>query len=315
MTSRKAPVEIAIRHLQAQMPGLLIFDCVARHMNFARAAEELMVTPTAVSKTIKGLEAQVGVRLFNRNTRSVALTEAGHTLLGNLKPALEQIKFSLTDVVEHADRPAGLLRLTTSYVAYATLIEPHVQAFLAQYPEITLEISLDSSLVDIVDKGFDAGIRLGHAVQRDMIVAPLGPIQTLVAVASPDYLAHAGTPQHPNDLLQHICVRQRLSNQARFFEWSFLIEGKPAVIDVHGQFIVDEMRLAAAAAQNGVGIAYVFRHFIDEALQSGKLTALLPQYSQPRGAFHIYYPSKRHMSPKLRIFIDHIRAANWAMPR
>ena len=310
MASVSALGDITLRELQAKLPGLLIFQCVAHHLNFSRAAEDLMVTPTAVSKSIKQLEVQMGVRLFNRNTRSAALTEAGKKLLTNLKPALEQIKYSLESATSDTEHPAGLLRINSAFVPYATLVEPHLQSFLAKYPEINFEVSLDSSLVDIVESGFDAGIRLGHAVQRDMVIARLGPVQSLVAVASPGYLEKHGRPSQPQELLKHQCIRQRFASQTRFFEWTFQVNGKSMVIDVDGQMVVDEMRLAATAALNGIGIAYVFRQFVEANIKSGALKVVLEKNSPQRGMFHIYYPSNRQMPGKLRVFIDHIRAAN-----
>lgn len=304
--------DMTLRELQARLPGLLVFQSVAHHLNFARAADELMVTPTAVSKAIKQLEEQMGVRLFNRNTRSTALTEAGQKLATHLEPALRQLKYSLESATSDTERPAGLLRINTSFVPYATLIEPHLASFLAAHPEVRFEVSLDSTLVDIVESGFDAGVRLGHAVQRDMVAVRLGPTQSLVAVASPGYLAEHGRPAHPHDLLGHRCIRQRFASQTRFFEWTFQVGGKPVTIDVDGQMIVDEMRLAARAAADGIGIAYVFRQFVEDDIASGALEVLLEKHSQPRGMFHLYYPSTRQMPGKLRVFIDHLRAANGA---
>jgi DNA-binding transcriptional LysR family regulator len=159
------------------LPALLTFDCVARHLNFGRAATELDVTPTAISKTVKQLESQLGVRLFNRTTRSVALSEPGAQLFRTLGPALEQIRQSVGNVSGAFGRPYGTLRINTSYVAYACLITAALPAFLKRYPEIELEVSLDNTLTDIVAAGFDAGIRLGHALHRDMVAVPLGPLQ------------------------------------------------------------------------------------------------------------------------------------------
>lgn len=315
MVKQAAISDLTIRDMQARLSGLLIFECVARHKNFARAADDFMVTPTAISKSIKQLEEQMGVRLFNRTTRSTALTEAGQMVYDTLKPALAQIKLSLESVSDTTDSPAGLLRLNSSYVAYATLIEPHLASFLAKYPDITFEVSLDNSLADIVGRGFDAGIRLGHALQKDMVSVRLGPIQTLVAVASPDYIAEHGKPTQPSDLLTHRCIRQRFASGAKFLEWEFLIAGKPVVIDVKGPMVVDEMRLAANAARNGIGIAYVFQQFVAADIASGNLVVLIKKYNPPRDMFHIYYPSGRQLPGKLRVFIDHIRAANWAMPK
>jgi len=302
--------DMTVRALQARLPGLLVFHCVARHLNFARAADDLMVTPTAVSKAIRQLEDQMGVRLFNRNTRSTALTEAGATLAAGLAPALRQLAQALELATSDAGQPTGLLRINAAFVPYSTLIEPHLPDFLERYPGIRFEVSLDSNLVDVVGEGFDAGVRLGHAVQRDMVAVPLGLAQSLIAVASPGYLAAHGTPAHPKDLLAHRCIRQRFASQTKFFDWTFHVQGKAMVVDIEGRMVVDEMRLAASAAREGIGIAYVFRQFVEADLRSGVLEPLLEKYSQPRGMFHVYYPSKRQMPAKLRAFIDHMRAAN-----
>src|SRR5215475_5126432 len=176
------------------LPALASFECVARHLSFVRAAEELGVTTTAVSKTIKQLEAQLGVRLFNRTTRSVALTEAGANLLVTLGPALAQIRDSVQQAGDLSEHPRGLLRINTGYVPYAALIQPRLASFGERYPEITLDITIDNNLSDIVAGGFDAGIRLGYALQRDMIAVPLGPVQQLTVVGSPRYFKRRGIP-------------------------------------------------------------------------------------------------------------------------
>ncbi|CAI3798306.1 LysR family transcriptional regulator [Rheinheimera sp. MM224] len=310
MANRNSHSDIGLRELQAQLPSLIIFQCVARHLNFARAAEELLVTPTAISKSIKNLELQMGVRLFNRNTRSTALTEAGQKLLTNLKPAIEQIKYSLDTITHDSERPAGLLRISSSYVAYANLIEPHLANFLRKFPSIILDISIDSTLVDIIEGGFDAGIRLGHAVEKDMVIAPLGAMQDFVAVASPSYLDEQGVPAYPNDLLHHSCIRQRFSNQKKVIEWAFNIEDKLITVNVDGSLIVDEMRLAANAAVKGIGVAYVFRQFVEKEISAGELITILEKFSRPRSMFHIYFPNRRQMPGKLRAFIDFIRTEN-----
>ena len=296
------------------LPGLLAFDSVARHLNFARAAEEHAVTATAMSKTVKALEAQLGIRLFNRTTRSVALTEAGAKLIATLAPALLQIRQSIEQVGESSARPHGALRINTSYVAYAALIEPHVNVFLKRYPEIGLDVVIDNMLNDIVSGGFDAGIRLGHAVQRDMIALPIGPLQRLVVVASPKYLARYGTPKAPKDLLAHECVRQRIGNRGRFLDWDFVSATKPVRIDVQGRLIVNEMRCALTAARQGNGLAYVFKQFAAAELSSGKLETVLDRHCPPGESFHLYYPNRAQMPGKLRAFIEFVRALNWEVP-
>ena len=292
------------------LPNLLAFAIVARELNFARAAAELGVTPTAMSKTIKQLEAQLGARLLNRTTRSVALTDAGAQLLSTLAPALDQIRGSLEQVRASIARPSGTLRINTSYVAYACLIEPHLPAFVARYPEVTVEMSVDHGLADIVASGFDAGIRLGHALQRDMVALPLGPLQKLVVVGAPAYLAQRGAPKVPKDLLVHDCIRQQLGARGRWLDWRFEIASKPAHIDVRGPLVFSEMRLALSAACAGVGLAYVFRQFAEREIRSGQVQVLLERYCPAREAFHVYYPHRAQMPAKLRLFVDFIRDAN-----
>jgi DNA-binding transcriptional LysR family regulator len=282
---------------------------VARHLSFARAAEELDVTATAISKTIKQLEAQLNVRLFNRTTRSVALTEAGTKLLGTLAPALAQIRDSVQQVGDFSERPHGLLRINTGYVPYAALIEAHLASFGERYPEITLDVTIDNNLSDIVTGGFDAGIRLGHALQRDMIAVPLGPIQQLTVVGSPRYFKRHGTPRTPHELLEHDCIRHRL-NRARFFEWEFRIGGKDVTIDVRGRLVVDEMRATLGAACHGSGLALVFRQFASAEIASGAVVPILDQFLPPDQPFHLYYANRAHTPSKLRAFIEFIQAVN-----
>ncbi|NWA67883.1 LysR family transcriptional regulator [Pseudomonas reactans] len=292
------------------LPALIAFECVARHMNFARAAAEMEVTPTAMSKTIKQLEAQLGVRLFNRTTRSVALTESGSQLLDTLAPALEQIRFSVQQVHDTASRPYGALKINSSYVAYASLIEPHVAAFLAQYPDITLDIAMDNGLSDIIGAGFDAGIRLGQALQRDMIAVPLGASQPMVAVATPDYLARSAPLDTPEDLLAHDCIHQRLSSRGPLMDWTFRIGKANVEIQVKGRLVLDEMRTTLSAARLGCGVALVFRPFAQADIASGALVALLEKYAAPAETFHLYYANRAQMPGKLRAFIDFFQARN-----
>jgi len=289
------------------LPALAAFECVARHLRFARAAEELDVTTTAISKTIKQLEAQLDVRLFNRTTRSVALTEAGTKLLGTLAPALAQIRDSVQQVGDFSERPHGVLRINTAYVAYAVLIQAHLASFGERYPEITLDITLDNNLSDIVAGGFDAGIRLGYALQRDMIAAPLGPMQQLTVLGAPRYFKRRGTPRTPHDLLEHDCIRQRL-NRGRFFEWEFRIGGKDVTIDVRGRLVLDEMRAVLGAACQDSGLGLVFRQFATAEIASGAVVPILDQFLPPDQPFHLYYANRAHTPSKLRAFIDFMQA-------
>lgn len=292
------------------LPGLLTFEAAARHLNFARAAAEIGVTPTAVSRTIKNVEAQLHVRLFNRTTRSVSLTEAGAALNQALAPALALIRNSLSQALLATDQPSGMLRISASYVAYRILIEPHLAAFLARFPLISVEMSLDNQLADIVSAGFDIGIRMGRKLQNDMISVQLGVVQKRIVVAAPDYLRERSEPHTLADLLEHNCLRQRYSVGGRLYDWKFDDRGQMVQIDVQGRLMFDEMRSVLDAAVQGQGIAFILEAFAGQALASGQLRHILKQHGALDDAFHLYYPHRQHMPGKLRAFVDFMRAAN-----
>ena len=296
------------------LPALVSFECVARHLSFVRASEELDVTTTAISKTIKQLEAQLGVRVFNRTTRSVALTEAGTKLLDTLAPALAQIGDAVQQAGDFSERPQGVLRINTSYVAYAALIQARLAAFGERYPEITLDITIDNNLSDIVAGRFDAGIRLGYALQRDMIAVPLGPMQQLTVVGSPRYFKRCKTPRTPHELLEHDCIRHRL-NRGRFFEWEFRVDGKDVSVDVRGRLVLDDMRAVLGAACQGSGLGLVFRQFATAEIASGAVVSILDEFLPPDQPFHLYYANRAHTPNKLRAFIEYMQAVNSKVPK
>lgn len=292
------------------LPGLLTFEAAARHLNFARAAAELGVTPTAVSRTIKNVEAQLTVRLFNRTTRSVSLTEAGASLNAALGPALASIRNSLSQALLATDQPSGMLRISSSYVAYHILIEPNIASFLEQFPLINVEISLDNQLSDIVSAGFDIGIRMGRKLQNDMISVQLGAVQKRIVVAAPDYFRERPEPQTMAELLKHNCIRQRYSVGGRMYDWKFEDRDQKVHIDVQGRFIFDEMRSVMEAAIRGQGIAFILEEFAKRELSDGLLKHILKQHWALDDAFHLYYPHREHMPGKLRAFVDFMRTAN-----
>ena len=294
------------------LPALIAFECVARHMNFTRAATEMAVTTTAISRTIRQLEASLDIRLFNRTTRSVALTEAGVQLLATLGPALDQIRRSVQEVGDVSGQPHGQLRINTSYVAHAALLQPHLREFLQRYPEVTLDMVVDNGLSDIVAGGFDAGIRLGHALQKDMIGVPIGPLQRLIVVGSPDYLKARGTPSTPEDLLQHDCIRQRIGNRGQFLAWRFVDGNEPSTIEVQGRLVFSEMRCTLESAALGDGLAIVFEQFAAPALRAGHVVPLLQAYTQPTETFYLYYPNRGQMPGKLRALIQFLHGIDWA---
>jgi DNA-binding transcriptional LysR family regulator len=300
----------------AELPlaALATFECVARRLHFARAAEELRVTPTAVSKTIAQLEVQLGARLLNRTTRSVSLTDAGRELMAATAPALAALARGVDDVRNRGEAPAGGVRVNTSYVAYATLFEPHLRGFLAAHPKVTLEFSIDSAPADIVERGFDFGVRPGRATKKDMVAVPIGPVQKLVVLAAPTYLG-TSQPREPGDLLRHDCIRQRVHREGRFLEWTLRRGKERRTLDVAGSLVVDDMGAALGAAREGNGLAYVFEQFASRDLASGALQRVLPEHELVREAFFLYYASRAQLPPKLRVFIDWFRDKNAPAPR
>jgi DNA-binding transcriptional LysR family regulator len=307
-------VEGAISTSPLYLPGLLTFEAAARHLNFARTAAEIGVTPTAVSRTIKNLEAQLNVRLFNRTTRSVSLTEAGASLNATLAPALALIRNSLSQALLATDQPSGMLRVSSSYVAYHILIEPHMASFLRQFPLTNVEISLDNQLTDIVSAGFDIGIRMGRKLQNDMISVQLGELQKRIVVAAPNYFRERREPHTLADLLKQNCLRQRYCVGGRLYEWKFEDMGQMVQIDVQGRYIFDEMRSVLDAAIQGQGIAFILEDFARQELAGGMLRQILKQHWALDDAFHLYYPHRQHMPGKLRAFVDFMRAANRTKP-
>jgi DNA-binding transcriptional LysR family regulator len=292
------------------LPSLLAFEAASKALNFARAAAQMGVTPTAMSKTIKQLEERLGTRLFNRTTRSVALTQAGAELFASLSPALAQVRTCVEEAGSAARGPSGLLRINTSYVAYATLIEGHVADFLAHHADVTVDIQIDNALTDIVGHGFDAGIRLGEALQKDMVAVPLGPAQQMVVVGSPEYFSKRGRPKAPRDLLEHECILQRMTRGA--VAWEFAIDGKTIAIETRGRLVLNDMQTVMAAAVRNCGLAYVFRGFAAGEIKAGRLEVVLQRYCPSEPGFFIYYPSRLQVPGKLRAFVDFIAARNKA---
>lgn len=296
------------------LPGLIAFDSVARHLNFTRAAAEMEITPTAISRTIKQLEASMRVRLFNRTTRSVSLTEAGTQLLETLAPALDQIRRSVQEVGDASSAPRGQLRINTSYVAHSALLQPHLREFMALYPDLTVEISVEHGLSDIVAGSFDAGLRLGRALQKDMIAVPIGPPQRLLVVGAPAYVKAHGKPKRPDQLLQHDCIRQRIGNRGQFLPWEFRAGSEPLTINIQGRLIFSEMRTVLDAACDGNGLAFVFEQFARKALEEGHVVPLLETFTRPREPFYLYYPNRAQMPGKLRAFLQFFQDKGRVVP-
>ena len=291
---------------RTQLAQLAVLAAVSDHRSFRAAARELAIAPSAVSHAVSSLEESLGVRLLARTTRSVAPTVEGRLLLQRLKPALEEIGVALDALVEARDRPAGNLRISAPRFASDVILGPRLGAFLNAYPDITLEIANEDGFTDIVENGFDAGIRFEESLEADMIAIRLtGDVRTVIA-GSPGYFKQHPKPKHPHDLVNHRCIKRRFGNGS-IYRWEFEKDGQELVVAIDGPLIVSEDRLALLGALSGVGLAYLFDMRVHEELAQGKLVRVLEDWCAPYPGPFLYYPSRRQMRPALRAFIDFFR--------
>lgn len=291
------------------LSAVIAFARVAHHGSFTRAAAELGVSTSALSQTVRALEMRLDARLLHRTTRRVALTEQGERFLQRVAPGLQQIDAAFADLDFVRDRPAGTLRINLPVAAADQLIVPHLPAFLAQYPEVAVELFAERALSDIVAGGFDAGIRLGEALARDMVALPVGPLQRQVVVATPDYFARHGMPATPAELVGHACIRWRRSD-GRMQPWEFSRDGRDFSVEVDGRLVVNDTALGIQTLRLGTGLAQVLEWQVADELRDGHLLRVLDAWQAPFAGWHIYYPAREHMAPKLRVFIDFLREAN-----
>lgn len=292
--------------------ALRAFRLIARHGSFTRAAAELQVTPSALSQILGQMESHLGVRLLQRTTRRVGLTEAGHAFLERISPALNDIDQAIAALREHGDRPLGTLRMAVPQMVLDQLIAPTLASFMRAWPELRVEVHVDNRLTDLVAEGFDAGIRLGERLDRDMVALPLGGKQRAMVVGSPDYLSRRGTPRTPEELSGHDCIRYRFTSGA-IYRWEFAhprgpSKGRWFAMDVDGPLTTNDPTLAIHAAMDGIGLTHMLEPSVRAALASGRLVSVLDEWLPPFEGFYVYYPSRMQVPPKLRVFIDHLRA-------
>ncbi len=293
---------------RAHLSQLAVLATVAQCGSFRGAARELAIAPSAVSHAVSSLEARLGVRLLSRSTRSVAPTEEGAQLLERLRPALSEIDMAMETAIEARDRPAGNLRLTVPRTAAQLTLAPRLGAFTQAFPDIVLEIVVEDRFTDVVEGGFDAGVRLGESLQRDMIAVRIGPPIRGAVVAAPSYFETMPRPLHPRDLAGHRCVRFRFSSGV-LYRWEFEKDGEELEIAVEGPLIVGEDRLNVEAAINGAGITFVFEGYVSDAIADGRLVRVLEDWCPPFDGFFVYYPSRRQMRPALRAFVDFFKVS------
>ena len=289
---------------------LTAFVTVAEHLNFRSAADFLGMSPSALSHSIKNMEASLGCRLFNRTTRSVSLTPAGMDLLKQVNPALNLLKGALNGVASESGNLSGLIRINAGEGPIRRLLVGFLPGFLAQHPGIDFEFVDDSQYVDIVADGFDAGIRLFDEVPRDMVAIKISPEWKMIAVASPAYFEKNGQPQHPKDLLQHRCIRIRFTSKA-LFKWNLERGNESVEIDVKGPLTMGNPKLMVDAAVAGHGIAWVPDMLAQAQLQAGRLLQVLADWSPSMAALALYYPPNRHQSAVFNQFTQALR--EWEM--
>ncbi len=289
------------------LPAIAAFARVAHHASFTRAAEELGVSPSALSQTVRTLEAKLGVRLLDRSTRSVGATELGRQFLEGARPALAALAQAVEGIDEARDKPAGLLRLNVARVSAELLLYPHFGDFAAAYPDIVLELVCDNRMVDLVEGGFDAGIRLGESLAQDVVALPIAGPQRMVSFAAPRYLEGRTPPRTPEDLREHRCLNFRLTTGG-LYRWEYAQDGRELDVEVAGPVIANDSEVLLAAARAGAGIAVAFEGTVREDFDSGRLVPLLEPWWPTFPGFYLYYPSRAQMPRKLRVFIDFLQA-------
>ncbi|MEQ1508896.1 MAG: LysR substrate-binding domain-containing protein [Sphingopyxis sp.] len=292
--------------LGSQLDGVEAFLRVAQHRSFSAAARDLGVSPSAMSQTIRSLEDRIGAPLFMRTTRSVGLTQAGEVFLKQAGPAMESLSSAFESAHILGERPAGLLRINLPRAAIPHVIEPILGGFCAAYPEIEIEIYGEDEMIDLVESGFDAGIRLGESLRPDMVAMRVSEPFELLIAGSPKYFAEHGHPQIPSDLRRHKCIRWR-GPSGLSDHWTLMDQGRPIEVAVTGPMISNSNVAIRSAALIGLGLIYTAEPVLSDALSSGRLVQTLADYSPKSDGLFLYYPSRRQVMPKLRAFIDYVR--------
>jgi len=286
---------------------LLAFIEVARELSFTRAAAKLGVSPSALSHSMRGLEERLGLRLLTRSTRSVTLTAAGDRLFHSVGPRLDEIDAEVAALGELRDKPAGIIRITVDEHGFNSALWPALRKLLPKYPDVKVEVAVENGLIDIVAERFDAGVRLGGTVAKDMIAMPIGPEMRMVTVAAPVYLTGKALPRKPQDLTEHSCINLRLSTLGGLYAWEFEKRGKELRVHVEGQFIVNGIAPMLTATLDGCGIGYLPLDLVQPYLDKGKLVLLLADWTPPFAGYHLYYPSRRQPTAAFTVLLETLR--------
>jgi len=286
---------------------LLAFLAVARERSFTKAAAKLGVSQSALSHTVRGLEARLGLRLLTRTTRSVSPTEAGERLLQTVGHRFEEIEAELESLSELREKPAGTIRISAGEHAVNAILSPALMKFLPRYPDIKVEITVDHSLIDIVAQRYDAGVRSGEQVAKDMIAVRIGPDMRMAVVGAPSYFAKRSPPKKPQDLTEHNCINLRLPTYGGLYAWEFEKGDRELKVRVEGQLVLNGTTQMLNAALAGLGLAYVPQDLAQPHLDSGLLTRVLEDWCLPYSGYHLYYPSRRQSSPAFALLVDALR--------
>lgn len=293
--------------LKDNINDLISFMVVARERSFTRAAAQLGVSQSALSHAMRNLESRLDVRLLTRTTRNVAPTEAGERLYQSLSPHLLEIEQEISALRDSRERPAGNIRLTAAEHSMNTVLWPRLKPFMQQYPDINIEVIVDNALTDIVDERFDAGVRLGEQVARDMIAVRIGPDMRMAVVGSPEYFARHGIPQTPHDLQHHRCINMRLPTRGGLYAWEFEQNGDPLRVRVEGQLTLNSLPQRLEAAEAGLGLAYVPEDTIADGVAAGRLQHVLADWCVPFAGYYLYYPSRRQHTTAFALLVEALR--------
>lgn len=280
---------------------------VAREGSFTKAAAKLGVSQSALSQTVRMVEERIGLRLLDRNTRSVSATQAGMRLLESVAPRMEEIRDEIAALGDLRDKPSGNVRITTDEYAAQTILLPKLAQLLPAYPDIKVEIIIDYGLTDIVAERYDAGVRLGEVIAKDMVSVPISENQRLLVVGSPAYVATNGEPKTPQDLVDHRCINLRLPTRGGLYAWEFERDGRQMNVRVDGQFTFNNLRLMVDAALAGLGFAYVPEGEVRPHIERGTLQAVLENWSPPYPGYRLFYPSRRQHSAAFALIVKSLR--------
>src|SRR5713101_2732559 len=286
---------------------LLAFLAVARERSFTKAAAKLGVSQSALSHTVRGLEARLGLRLLTRTTRSVSPTDAGERLLQTVGHRFEEIEAELESLSELRDKPAGTIRISAGEHAVNAILSPALMKFLPRYPDIKVEITVDHGLIDIVSQRYDAGVRSGEQVAKDMIAVRIGPDMRMAVIGAPSYFAKRSPPKKPQDLTDHNCINLRLPTYGGLYAWELERGGRELKVRVEGQLVFNNPTQILNAALAGMGLAYVPQDLAQPHLDGGLLTRVLEDWCPPYSGYHLYYPSRRQSSPAFALLVDALR--------